>query len=126
MAHGEQAAREAYLAAGSQFGFADPELKVETTSSIRNIAAEAVAVYPEVTLDASLLDGDGLWIVHLLAQSGLCKTNSDARRLVTGNAVKINGEKVTELEKMLKKEDVPEMELLLQSGKKNFKKVIFK
>ena len=126
MAHGEQAAREAYLAAGSQFGFADPELKVETTSSIRNIAAEAVAVYPEITLDASLLDGDGLWIVHLLAQSGFCKTNSDARRLVTGNAVKINGEKVTELEKMLKKEDVPEMELLLQSGKKNFKKVIFK
>ena len=126
MAHGEQAAREAYLAAGSQFGFADPELKVATTSSIKNIAAEAVAVYPEVTLDATLLDGEGLWIVHLLAQSGLCKTNSDARRLVTGNAVKINGKKVTELEKMLKRDDVPEMELLLQSGKKNFKKVIFK
>ena len=126
MAHGEQAAIEAYLAAGSQFGFADPELKVETSSTIRNIAAQAVAVYPEITLDASLLDNDGLWIVHLLAQSGLCKTNSDARRLVIGNAVKINGEKVTELEKTVKREDVPEMELLIQCGKKNFKKVIFK
>ena len=63
---------------------------------------------------------------HLLAQSGLCKTNSDARRLVTGNAVKINGEKIADLEKMIRKADVPDMELLLQSGKKNFKKIIFK
>ena len=126
MAHGEQAAKEAYLAAGSQFGFADPELKVATSSSIRNISSEAVAVYPEITLDASCLDGDGIWIVHLLAQSGLCKTNSDARRLVTGNAVKIDGEKVSELEKMIKREDVPAMEMLIQTGKKNFKKVIFK
>ena len=125
MAHGEQAAREAYLAAGSQFGFADPELKVETSSAIRNIAAEAVAVYPEITLEASLLEGDGLWLVHLLTQSGLCKSNSDARRLITGNAVKINGEKISELEKMIKTSDVPEKELLIQCGKKNFKKVIF-
>ena len=48
-----------------------------------------------------------------------------SRRLVTGNAVKINGEKVSELEKMIKAADVPEKELLIQCGKKNFKKVIF-
>ena len=45
---------------------------------------------------------------------------------MTGNAVKIDGEKVSELEKMIKREDVPAMELLIQTGKKNFKKVIFK
>ena len=125
MAHGEQAAREAFLTAGSQFGFADPERKVFTTSAVGAIECKVETSYPEITLPADLLDGDGLWIVQLLVKSELCKTNSDARRLLQGNAVKVNGEKVTDMNKTFKTGDVPGKELLVQSGKKNFKKVIF-
>ncbi len=125
MAHGEQAAKEAFLTAGSQFGFADPERKVPTSSAIGAIECKAEACYPEITLGADLLEGDGLWIVQLLVKSELCKTNSDARRLLQGNAVKVNGEKITDMNKTFKAADVPEKELLVQSGKKNFKKVIF-
>ena len=125
MAHGEQAAKEAFLTAGSQFGFADPERKVFTTSAVGAIECKVETSYPEITLPADLLDGDGLWIVQLLVKSELCKTNSDARRLLQGNAVKVNGEKIADTNKTFKASDVPEKELLVQSGKKNFKKVIF-
>lgn len=125
MAHGEQAAREAYLAAGAQFGFADPENKVLTTSSIRNVSANAEAVYPEITLPLSSLDGNGLWIVHLLTQSEVCKSGGDARRLIQGNAVRLNGEKVSDLNFYLKPEILNDSAVLIQTGKKNFKKVVF-
>ncbi|MBE6363778.1 MAG: tyrosine--tRNA ligase [Lentisphaerae bacterium] len=125
MAHGEAAAKEAFLTAGSQFGFADPERKVFTTSAIANIECNCEAVYPEVTIPASELDGDGLWIVKLIVSAGMAKSNGDARRLIQGNAVKVNGEKVTDMNLSFKAADLPERELLLQTGKKNFKKVIF-
>ena len=37
LAHGEAAAREAFVTAGTRFGFADPEKKVATTSSILTV-----------------------------------------------------------------------------------------
>lgn len=125
MAHGEQAAKEAFLTAGSQFGFADPERKVPTSSAIGAVECKVEAVYPEATLDAALLEGDGLWVVQLITAAGMCKSNSEARRLLQGNAVKINGEKVADMNMMIKAADLPEKELLLQTGKKNFKKVLF-
>ena len=125
MAHGEAAAKEAFLTAGSQFGFADPERAIQTTSAIAQIECKAEAIYPEVTLPASELDGDGLWIVKLIVAAGMSKSNGDARRLIQGNAVKVNGEKITDMNFAVKVADLPEKELLLQTGKKNFKKVIF-
>ncbi|MBE6367701.1 MAG: tyrosine--tRNA ligase [Lentisphaerae bacterium] len=125
MAHGEQAATEAYLTAGSQFGFADPERKIATSSAVGKIECKVEASYPEITLPAASLEGDGLWIVQLLTNAEMCKSNSEARRLLQGNAVKVNGEKISDMNKMFKTSDVPEKELLLQTGKKNFKKVIF-
>ena len=44
---------------------------------------------------------------------------------VPGRVVKINGEKVADMNMMIKAADLPEKELLLQTGKKNFKKVLF-
>ena len=125
MAHGEQAAVEAFLTAGSQFGFADPEHKIPTSSAVGRIECKVQASYPEITLPAASLEGDGLWVVQLITNAEMCKSNSEARRLIQGNAVKINGEKVADMNMMIKAADVPEKELLLQTGKKNFKKVIF-
>lgn len=125
MAHGEKAAREAFLAAGAQFGFADPDRKVETSSGVRVVVAEATAVYPESALPAASLAGEGLWVVHLLTQSGICKTSSDARRLIQGGAVKIDGEKVVSVDYKLTAAAAPNGEVLVQTGKKNFRKVRF-
>ena len=51
--------------------------------------------------------------------------NKDFILLLQGNAVKVNGEKVADMNTTYKTADVPAKELLVQSGKKNFKKVIF-
>jgi len=125
MAHGEAAAKEAFLTAGSQFGFADPEGKIPTSSSIAAIECKSDAIYPEITLPAASLEGDGLWLVHLLSQSGVCKSNGDARRLIQGNAVKLNGEKENSLDRMITAADLDNGAIVIQAGKKNFKKVIF-
>ncbi len=126
MAHGESAAAEAFATAGSQFGFADPEKKIPTTSHILNVDVNTVQVYPEVTLEKSMLDGEGLWIVKLLTESGLCKSSSDARRLIQSGAVKINGEKVADLSRNLTAADLTaDSSILIQTGKKNFRKAVF-
>ncbi len=73
---------------------------------------------PVVSLGAS----EGLWICHLLAKAELAKSTSEARRLVEGQAVEVNGEKVKDpqLKLNLKKGD----ELILKAGRKKFAKVM--
>lgn len=125
MAHGEKAAAEAFAAAGAQFGFADPEKKIPTSSKILNVEVNTVKAYPEATLAKALLEGEGLWIAKLMTECGLCKSTSEARRLIQGGGVKINDVKVTDVSAVLKAENVTGESILVQSGKKNFRKVIF-
>ncbi|HCN09440.1 MAG TPA: tyrosine--tRNA ligase, partial [Lentisphaeria bacterium] len=42
MAHGADAAKQAFVAAGKQFGFADPQGTIETTSAVAAISVDAV------------------------------------------------------------------------------------
>ncbi|MEO8020511.1 tyrosine--tRNA ligase [Polaromonas sp.] len=55
----------------------------------------------------------------LLAQIGLCASQAEARRVITSGGVKINGQKVTDIETVFKKGD----SFLLQKGKLEFRKV---
>lgn len=126
MAHGKKAAAEAFAAAGKQFGFADPEKLIPTSSDIVNVDVNSVVVYPEVVLSSELLTGDGLWVVKMLTEAGCCKSSSDARRLIQGGAVKINEQKIANVQQMITADLLSEgNSLLVQTGKKNFKKVIF-
>ena len=86
LAHGEQAAREAFVAAGSRFGFADPAGKVATSSTIAAIDTGAVAAdLPTVAIEQALLDDPaGLTVPRLLVLAGLCKSTSEGRRLIQG------------------------------------------
>ncbi|MGE0763138.1 MAG: tyrosine--tRNA ligase [Bdellovibrionales bacterium] len=73
---------------------------------------------PKVELPAA----KDLWVCHLLQKADLAKSTSEARRLVEGNAVEINSEKVKDpqLKLNLKKGD----ELVVKAGKKRFAKVV--
>ncbi len=122
LAHGEAAAREAYAAAGSRFGYADPEGKVETSSSIR-LVEKVEAELPVVSIPRSELDDPrGLAVAKLLTLAGLCKSTSDGRRLIQGGAVSVNEEKVSDPSATVAGADFA-AGLLLRSGKKNFRKV---
>ena len=125
LAHGEKAATEAYLAAGSKFGFADPEGKVKTSSPIAKIDLnQAVSVeVPSVTLAKEVFEGEGIWICKLLLEAGLVKSTSDGRRLVQGGAVSINGEKVTDVSYSVTLDKVNSADFMLKASKKAFKEI---
>lgn len=126
LAHGEQHARDAYLAAGSKFGFADPENKVATTSTIALISTkDAVADLPEAAIDHSEVVS-GLTVPRLLVLSGICKSTSDARRLIQGGAVSLDDVKVSDVNCTISESDFASGSMTLRAGKKNFRKVVLK
>ncbi|MCK4271667.1 RNA-binding S4 domain-containing protein, partial [bacterium] len=61
-----------------------------------------------------------IWIVRLLTASGMASSGGQARRLIAGGGVKINGQKVTDDSLELKVEG----ELVMKIGKKRFLKVV--
>jgi tyrosyl-tRNA synthetase len=62
-----------------------------------------------------------LWVCHLLTQTQLATSTSEARRLITGGAVEMDGSKITDPQ--LKVNLKPESEIMLKAGKKKFAKV---
>ena len=126
LAHGEAAAKEAFLAAGSKFGFADPERKVATTSFIAAVApAAAAAELPETVIPREELSA-GIALPRVLVLAGICKSTSDGRRLIQGGAVSLNDEKMTDVNRTLTEADFSAGAGTLRAGKKNFRKLVLK
>ncbi|MBR6059779.1 MAG: tyrosine--tRNA ligase [Victivallales bacterium] len=123
LAHGHDEAIKAYAAAGNEFGFADKENKIPTSSRI----AEASAIQLEAdipTFDITLAELDeGLPIFILLAKSGLCKTSSDARRLVKGGGCSIDDRKITDEKYPISANDFVDGAFTLKAGKKARKRI---
>ncbi len=71
---------------------------------------------PEVTVEAG--DGGALMIAALLAQAGMCQTNSEGRRLVQGGGVKVDDVKIDD-----PKQAFGAGTYLVQAGKKKFARV---
>ena len=62
----------------------------------------------------------------LLVKSGLCKSQSDARKQIEQNAVSVNDMKVTAPAMVLTEDDFGENGILLKKGKKGFCRIILK
>ena len=69
---------------------------------------------PEVTLDAG-----AVWIVKLLTDLKMAPSNGEARRLVQGGGVKINEEKVTDVDAQIELADG----MVVQAGKRKFARI---
>jgi tyrosyl-tRNA synthetase len=66
--------------------------------------------------------GDGLTIVQVLRQSGLCPSASDAQRMIEQGGVKVDGQKVEDKSLRL----MPGATHVVQVGKRKFMKVLLK
>ena len=73
---------------------------------------------PEFSISAS---HEPVWICHLLAQTQMCASTSEARRMIQSQAVEMDGTKVSD--EKLKLDLKSGQELLLKVGKKKFLKV---
>jgi tyrosyl-tRNA synthetase len=76
---------------------------------------------PEVRLPASLGPEDRVWLARLLAEFGLAKSNSDARRLIEQGGIRVDGERVTDPELEVSVADLPGK--VLQVGTRKFVRI---
>jgi tyrosyl-tRNA synthetase len=69
---------------------------------------------------------DGLSFVDLVAETGMCKSKGEARRLLKGGGLSINNEKITDTELTLTADHLAsESLMILRSGKKKYHLVRF-
>ncbi len=74
---------------------------------------------PEYTLSCS---SEGIWLPKLMNDTGLARSNGEARRLIKGGAVSIDGEKVSDENFTLPLSSCGE--LIVKVGKRKFMKII--
>ena len=72
--------------------------------------------------EEDLTDGN-IDLISLLVNSGLANTRSEARRAIEQGGVAIDGEKVTDIKFLIPVEKLQGEGIVLNKGKKNFRKV---
>ncbi len=108
LVHGEDEARKAQEASSALFG-----------------GGTGAGSIPTLELTASEFSEDGR-ISTLLVKSGLCKSQSDARKQIEQNAVSVNDSKITMPAAVLSPSDLGSNGTLLKKGKKGFCRIIVK
>lgn len=69
---------------------------------------------------------NGISILDLLVQTKLCQSKGEARKMIDGGGISVNGEKISNQNLILSKNDFENNSLLLKKGKKSFVKVVVK
>ncbi len=105
MVHGEEEAAKAEAAAKALF------------------AGGAKADIPTVALSDADFENDEIGVIAALVKAGFASSNGEARRAITQGGVKVNDEKVTDVFAKLQKDQIATGDVILQKGKKNFKKL---
>lgn len=124
LAHGTGKADEAFIASAKQFGQADPEGDVDTSSEVARLHLDTDASIPTVRLDRSRLE-EGIWIVKLFVEAGLCSSHGEARRLIGQGGAYMNDQKIEDPEIQVTAENVSDGAVHLKAGKKRIKRLIF-
>ncbi|MCI5724025.1 MAG: tyrosine--tRNA ligase [Erysipelotrichaceae bacterium] len=64
---------------------------------------------------------DGTELLEVMVSAEVCKSKSEARKLVEQGSISVNGNKITDIHTVLKKEDALNQEFtILKKGKKNY------
>ena len=124
LAHGFETARDVFTGAIEQFGSADPEGTIETSSRIGEVAALAAGegTVPTFELEKGEI-GQGLAVIDLLVKAGMCKSKGEARRFIQGGGVYLNDARVAAADAKVTLEDFKDSTALVKIGKKNVKKI---
>jgi len=121
--HGRQDACDAFTASAQQFGRADREGAVETSSDIPEISGSDSDI-PTVTLSADDLE-NGYWVVKLFNDADLVPSKGEARRLIRQGGLYVNENRVESEDMVIDASFVSDGSVLLRMGKKKYRKVFF-
>ena len=108
MVHGEEEAAKAQAASKALFGGGADDASIPTTE-----------------LDKSVFD-KGIDIISLLSQMDIISSNSEGRRLIQQNGIMLNGEVITDFNRMVVTGDFQDGKLMLRKGKKVYRQVVIK
>jgi len=120
LCHGKESAELAYQSMVSQFGPADPEKRIQTSS---DIPEPKEAVLPTVRISPKRFD-EKVWVVSLFVEAGLCSSRGEARRLIQQGGAYLNGEPVKDPNLELSAEILRKQGVVLSAGKKRHKRVV--
>jgi tyrosyl-tRNA synthetase len=114
LVHGDAGLERAERATGVLFGSRDAR---------ELAAAELLDVFadvPSTEVERARLEGEGVGVVDLLAEAGVAASKGEARRLIQGGGISLNGERVASIDQRVRAEDAIDGEvLLLRKGKKD-------
>ena len=108
LVHGEEEAKKAADAAAALFAGGANGANIPSFE----LTADELAADPRLST--------------MLVKSGLCKGQNDARTQIKANAVSVAGEKVTDEAAVITADMFGEDGLMIQKGKKNFRRLILK
>ncbi|WP_300459086.1 tyrosine--tRNA ligase [Desulfobacula sp.] len=123
--HGEDEALKALQASVSMFGGIEIAATLLPGSSIprgTHSAAGEESV-PSTSYNKNDIVGKRL-IIDLFMETNLCKSKSDARRLVQQGGAYVNDNRVAGVDQMVLESDAKADEILLRAGKKKYHKII--
>jgi tyrosyl-tRNA synthetase len=132
IAHGKEAAINAYNDAKSQFGTQVVPKDILPSSSIHQNggvlpaleieAAGSVDSTPHSNIEIDRLK-EGIPAFKLYHIVGLSKSGSEARRLIEQGGAYVNGQRIESFDYLLTDSDIVDMEILLRAGKKRYHKI---
>lgn len=125
IAHGEDDAQKCLKSAASMFGSIEVPSDLLPSASIPRgtLSCGSDESVPTSTFNK----GDAvekMLVVDLFCDTGLCRSKSDARRLIKQGGAYINGERLDSFEQVVAESDVKDGEILLRAGKKKYHKII--
>ncbi len=81
---------------------------------------------PSVEMEKTRFEGDGIGLAVLMKETGLEPSTSEAIRTIQGGGARINGEQIKDKRYSVTAADFKDGEMVLQKGKKKFKKITLK
>ncbi|MFH1091994.1 MAG: tyrosine--tRNA ligase [Pseudomonadota bacterium] len=124
LAHGPDEAVQAYLASIQAFGSADPEGRVETSSPVAHLRADAIRDLPTTVLGAESIAA-GISAVDLFILADLAGSKGESRRLIRGGGAYIQGERIEKEDQVFTAADLENGALILRAGKKRYHRLYF-
>lgn len=125
--HGDDDANKAFQASVSMFGTIEMPADFLPGSSFprgtHNVVSNDLVPSSDYPKEDIM---NVLPVVDLFTATGLCKSKSDARRLIKQGGAYINGERVAGFDQTILESDIENNEILLRAGKKKYHKIILK
>ncbi len=124
IAHGKIESEKALKAAASVFGNVKIPKNLFKSSTIPrlNVTSSDESV-PGTKVDRERME-QGVSVVDFFVETALCKSNSEARRLIKQGGGYVNDIRVESTDKKLFINDFKDNELLLRAGKKKYHKIL--